>query len=138
MITPGVTGGSSIRQPGGHHAISQQQSSALAARIASKKAELDNLKQLRDLSSVLSKQMQILEDKIVTLKDGTEAVACVLSNWNNVLRAISMASSLVKPPRPKEPTMRNSSAIDEEIMQDDSRLPSTLVRIPAENINDND
>ena len=78
MITPGATGGSSIRQPGGHHAISQQQSSALAARIASKKAELDNLKQLRDLSGVLSKQMQMLEAKIVTLKDGTEG-AMILS-----------------------------------------------------------
>ncbi|RMJ28224.1 DASH complex subunit DAD2 [Aspergillus sp. HF37] len=61
-----------MRQPSGHHAISQQQSSALAGRIASKKAELDNLKQLRDLSGALSSQMQMLEGKIATLKDGTE------------------------------------------------------------------
>lgn len=49
-----------------------QQSSALAARIASKKAELDNLKELRDLSGVLASQMQALEEKLSTLKDGTE------------------------------------------------------------------
>lgn len=71
-LAPGSTGGSSIRQPNGHHAISHQQSSALVARIAAKKAELDNLKQLRDLSDSLSRQMQALENKIATLNDGTE------------------------------------------------------------------
>ncbi|BAE56547.1 unnamed protein product [Aspergillus oryzae RIB40] len=87
---------SSFRQPSTHHAAPQQQLSALAARIASKKAELDNLKQLREMSGALAMQMQVLEEKIGTLKDGTEAVACVLANWDNVLRSISMASS--KPP----------------------------------------
>ena len=130
--------GSSFRQPSTHHAAPQQ-SSALAARIASKKAELDNLKQLHEMSGALAMQMQVLEEKIGTLKDGTEgsltsactccqftlrgcscdslkeikfselidylrfmlmlavlpglAVACVLANWDNVLRSISMASS---------------------------------------------
>ena len=57
--------------------------------------------------------MSVLEEKLATLADGTEgmcctclytvqkwslmmtmtAVALVLSNWHNVLRAISMASS---------------------------------------------
>lgn len=37
--------------------------------------------------------MGVLEEKLATLRDGTEAVACVLANWDNVLRAISMASS---------------------------------------------
>lgn len=36
--------------------------------------------------------MEQLEEKLGTLSDGTEAVAAVLSNWHNVLRAISMAS----------------------------------------------
>lgn len=75
MLPPGA--GASMRQPSGQHAISQQQSSALAGRIASKKAELDNLKQLRDLSGALSGQMQALEEKIGTLKDGTEGwISC--------------------------------------------------------------
>lgn len=81
----------------------------LQARIEEKKAELENLKQLRDLSAGLAGQMQMLEEKLSTLSDGTEgmpvdlrsgsavltiiAVATVLSNWNNVLHAITMASS---------------------------------------------
>lgn len=103
----------SFRPPNHSSAVAQQQSSALAARIASKKAELENLRQLRDMSCALAEQMQALEIKIGTLRDGTEgmfpgqyirlaaaeslrslllAVACVLANWDNVLRAISMAS----------------------------------------------
>lgn len=72
---------------------------------------MENLKQLRDLSAGLAGQMQMLEEKLATLSDGTEglttlsictwglslillAVAVVLGNWHNVLRAISMASSM--------------------------------------------
>jgi DASH complex subunit DAD2 len=86
---------SSLRQPilGSSNAQSQQ-SSALQARIASKRQELENLKQLRDLSGALANQIGALEAKLATLRDGTEAVACVLANWDNVLRAISMASSM--------------------------------------------
>lgn len=69
------------------------QSPALLARINEKKKELEDLKQLRDLSAGLASQMSVLEEKLSTLSDGTEAVAMVLSNWHNVLRAISMASS---------------------------------------------
>lgn len=84
----------------------------LVARINEKRAELESLKQLRDLSAGLATQMQTLEEKLLTLSDGTEgllrlathlnmntdndfgiAVAAVLSNWHNVLRAINMASS---------------------------------------------
>src|SRR5438045_7842237 len=90
------------------------QSPALVARINEKKIELENLKQLRDLSAGLAAQMQALEEKLSTLADGTEgiswfdpvhtlsrrtpiltifcnllAVATVLSNWHNVLRAIT-------------------------------------------------
>ena len=110
----GPSTGSSLRQPsiGSQNA---QQSSALATRIAAKRSELENLKQLKELSGALATQMGALEEKLATLRDGTEglrnlglptrlwlhlltsigctAVACVLSNWDNVLRAISMASS---------------------------------------------
>ena len=65
-------GGASLRQPSNPSGISQQQSSALTTRIASKKAELENLRQLRDLSAMLATQMQTLETKIGTLNDGTE------------------------------------------------------------------
>lgn len=71
MLAPG-TSAASLRQPNG--AISQQQSSVLAARIASKKAELDNLVQLRDMSNGLARQMEALRTKLETLKDGTEGM----------------------------------------------------------------
>jgi hypothetical protein len=97
-----------------------QQSSFLQQKIADKKTELANLKDLQALSGGLADQMQMLADKLQTLSDGTEgalsqqalpkchghlvmhrsmltlihiAVAAVLSNWHNVLRAINMASS---------------------------------------------
>lgn len=71
MLGPG-TSAASFRQASG--AVSQQQSSVLAARIASKKAELDNLVQLRDMSNGLARQMEALRTKLETLKDGTEGV----------------------------------------------------------------
>lgn len=75
-----------------HNPSGSTQSSILQARINEKKVELENLRQLRDLSAGLAGQMQQLEEKLSTLSNGTEAVAAVLSNWNNVLRAIHMAS----------------------------------------------
>ena len=48
------------------------QSPMLVARIDEKKAELENLKQLRDLSGGLAAQMQALEEKLSTLSNGTE------------------------------------------------------------------
>lgn len=89
----------------------QGQSPVLLARINEKRQELENLKELRDLSAGLAGQMTVLEEKLATLSNGTEgriqhdlirlqsytdkpvAVAMVLGNWHNVLRAISMASS---------------------------------------------
>ena len=69
---PGSSAAPSFRQPSSHNA---QQSSALTARIASKKSELDSLKQLRDMSSALAAHMQALENKLGTLKDGTEGLS---------------------------------------------------------------
>ncbi|KAF5860832.1 hypothetical protein ETB97_000984 [Aspergillus alliaceus] len=110
MIPPGSSTSSTFRQPSGHHSVSQQQSSALAARIASKKAELDNLKQLRDMSGALAIQMQVLEQKIGTLKDGTEAKTVTI----------------------QRPIEQKSNTGSEGNMPVDSPMPATLVRIPTE------
>lgn len=48
------------------------QSPVLLARIAEKKAELANLKDLQMLSAGLADQMQMLAEKLQTLSDGTE------------------------------------------------------------------
>ncbi|KAI9701493.1 MAG: hypothetical protein M1836_001549 [Candelina mexicana] len=105
------------------------QSPVLLARINEKKAELEDLKQLRDLSGGLAGQMQMLEEKLATLADGTEAVAAVLSNWHNVLRAIHMAS--MKIPSPKD-ARGESTEKEPKKSQSDVPLPQTLVRIPTE------
>ncbi|KAK4461639.1 DASH complex subunit Dad2-domain-containing protein [Cladorrhinum samala] len=94
------------------------QSPALVARVNEKKAELENLKELRDLSAAVASQMEALEQKLATLSDGTEAIALVFANWHNVLRAINMASAKI----PK-PTAEAGDAVP---------LPQTLVRIPTE------
>ncbi|KAF8858899.1 hypothetical protein BDZ45DRAFT_673647 [Acephala macrosclerotiorum] len=111
------------------NSTSNGQSPILLARINEKKAELENLKQLRDLSAGLAGQMQMLEEKLSTLSDGTEAVATVLGNWHNVLRAISMAS--MKIPKPKE-TDDGESEKGEKKSDTELPLPQTLVRIPTE------
>ncbi|KKY38088.1 hypothetical protein UCDDA912_g01845 [Diaporthe ampelina] len=99
-------------------ASSAGQSPALVARVNEKKAELENLRELRDLSAAVASQMEALEQKLGTLSDGTEAIALVMGNWHNVLRAINMASS--KLPKPQN---------DAEAA---AALPQTLVRIPTE------
>ncbi|CAZ86361.1 unnamed protein product [Tuber melanosporum] len=115
-----------------------QQSPALSARINEKKQELENLQALRDLSAGLASQMQQLEEKLGTLADGTEAVAAVLSNWHNVLRAIAMASSKIPIPKdpaaddnPFAPTKKTDE--NEDLGKDGNGvpMPQTLVRIPV-------
>ncbi|KAL1980200.1 hypothetical protein VTN96DRAFT_4466 [Rasamsonia emersonii] len=120
---------SSFRQPNAY-SVASQQASVLAARIESKKAELENLRQLRDLSHALAERMQALEEKIGTLKDGTEAVACVLANWDNVLQAINMATTkAARLQVPESGSHRSSLAAD---AREVAPLPATLVRIPAD------
>ena len=48
------------------------QSPALIARIEEKKLELENLKELRDLSAAVANQMEALQQRLSTLSDGTE------------------------------------------------------------------
>ncbi|KAF1354893.1 DASH complex subunit Dad2-domain-containing protein [Delphinella strobiligena] len=106
---------------------STSQSSALQHRINEKRAELDNLKQLRDLSAGLAGQMEQLEDKLSTLSDGTEAIATVLSNWHTVLRAIHMASAQI--PQPKSAGGEPNAAEETK-----PQLPLPLVRIPLQDV----
>lgn len=55
-------------------AASSGQSSALSARIEEKRAELEHLKELRDLSGDVASQMEALEKKLSTLTDGTQGM----------------------------------------------------------------
>jgi DASH complex subunit Dad2 len=75
----------------------------LTSRIAEKQAEFESLSQLRDLSAGLALQMENLESKLHCLANGTQSifslntridigVAEVLANWDNVFRAINLAT----------------------------------------------
>lgn len=48
------------------------QSSSLAALVAAKRAELEDIQQLRDTSNALTKQLEALEAKLATLQNGAE------------------------------------------------------------------
>ncbi len=48
---------------------------SLQARVRDKRAELESLKELRDLSAAVASQMEALEQKLATLSDGTEGKA---------------------------------------------------------------
>lgn len=56
-------------------ASTASQSPALVARIEEKRAELEHLKELRDLSAAVATQMEALEQKVSTLSDGTEGMS---------------------------------------------------------------
>ncbi|EGX44731.1 hypothetical protein AOL_s00188g69 [Orbilia oligospora ATCC 24927] len=119
----GGVGGAGAQQP------------QLISRINEKKIELENLKQLRDLSANLAKQLRELEAKLGTLSDGSEVVATVLANWHNVLRAISLASAhLQQPPKQPEETDMDEDKMDEgdEETQGKQVYPEMLVRIPTQ------
>ncbi|KAM3500376.1 hypothetical protein MY10362_006456 [Beauveria mimosiformis] len=92
-----------MRAQSGIGASSGQQS-ALSARIEEKRAELEHLKELKDLSGAVASQMEALEQKLSTLTDGTEA-------------------KLAKPA---------SASVNEDEPEDSGPLPETLVRIPTE------
>ncbi|KAM3514585.1 hypothetical protein MY11210_001820 [Beauveria gryllotalpidicola] len=112
-----------MRAQSGIGASSGQQS-ALSARIEEKRAELEHLKELKDLSGAVASQMEALEQKLSTLADGTEAIAAVIGNWHNVLGAINMASKKLAKPA--------SAPVNEDEPEDSVPLPETLVRIPTE------
>ena len=65
-----LTSGLRHSSTGGSQATTQ--SPMLVARINEKRAELESLKQLEELSAGLALQMQTLEEKLSTLSDGTE------------------------------------------------------------------
>ncbi|KAG5520029.1 hypothetical protein PMAC_001105 [Pneumocystis sp. 'macacae'] len=97
-----------------------QSNSVLTAKIREKKHEYENLLQLKELSAKLVIQMEQLEKKMETLVGGTEAVASVLENWQNVFRIINIASAKLQ-----KKIVSNK--------EDDIDMPETLVRIPTSN-----
>jgi len=111
--------------------FSSTHTSLLQARIASKRTELQNLTQLRDLSANLASQLAALEAKLGTLKDGAASVALVLANWENVLRAIGLAAMKVPRPSDTGTDEENGETGTKEKIETTQELPVPLVRIPV-------
>ena len=55
-----------------HVGNSSNPSPAVVARINEKRIELENYKELRDLSAQLAGQMEALEEKLSTIANGAE------------------------------------------------------------------
>ncbi|KAI5303521.1 hypothetical protein KEM56_007467, partial [Ascosphaera pollenicola] len=75
-----------------------QQSSTLSSRVEAKRAELENLQQLRDTSALLASRMQALEQKLSTLRDGTEAA--LMASPRVPERALTTPNTDETPKRP--------------------------------------
>ncbi|CUM56444.1 unnamed protein product [Debaryomyces tyrocola] len=67
-------------------------STHIQQKIAEKKAELENLNEIKNFTSILTNQLDELENKLDYMAEGTESVALVLSNWQNVVKSVSLAS----------------------------------------------
>ncbi|CCE83882.1 Piso0_004478 [Millerozyma farinosa CBS 7064] len=67
-------------------------SSHIQQKITEKRAELENLNEIKRFTAVLTNQLDQLQDKLNLMADGTESVALVLSNWQNVIKSVSLAS----------------------------------------------
>lgn len=102
---------------------SSSTSSTLATRITQKKAELENLRALRDLSAQLASQIAVLETKLGMLSDGTEGVAEVLRNWRGVLGVLGVVGG--------ELGRLKVGGGEEGGRDGQGELPGTLVRIPV-------
>ncbi|KAK2790881.1 hypothetical protein FQN52_005326 [Onygenales sp. PD_12] len=125
-VFPSTGTSSSLRQSSAHP-NSSQQASSLAARIASKRLELENLRQLRDVSGALASQMQALEEKLATLKDGTEGTNVNSMTEQPEYAELECAKVAEAGERDSEAPTKDSDGHGQK-----TPLPSTLVRIPAE------
>ncbi|CEH19183.1 DASH complex subunit Dad2 [Ceraceosorus bombacis] len=94
-----------------------------AARLAAKQAELAGLRQLKEQSARLARDVQALGDGVDSLVNGGDAVAAVLSSWQGVFRAIQLAQGLAD----TEETPGTATGTSFE-----AALPDTLVRIPVD------
>ncbi|KAG8528090.1 uncharacterized protein KY384_007006 [Bacidia gigantensis] len=140
MAQPNRPVSSALRHPSiGGLQSSTGQSPVLLARISEKKAELENLKQLRDLSGGLAAQMQALEEKLSTLSDGTEGKDLNLRacTFPTLMRCYSSCCHrLVQLAQCHESYKYGFEESDDQAETTDpehrAQLPQTLVRIPIE------
>ncbi|ODQ81130.1 hypothetical protein BABINDRAFT_12389 [Babjeviella inositovora NRRL Y-12698] len=93
----------------------------ITRRIEDKKDELAKLIQVKEYSEVLGNQLELLQEKLSTMADGTEALSLVLSNWDSIIQSVSLASM----------GLMKYSENDYE-NEEEPPLPETLVRMRLE------
>ncbi|CAO1627352.1 unnamed protein product [Parajaminaea phylloscopi] len=108
-------------------------SSSLAARLAAKQAELEGLRQLRDYSALLVKELDKMGDGLDEIRNGGESVAQVMSAWQTVFRGIQVAqASVAQRTHAAEAAGGGLQAGDDgEEAALATMVPDTLVRVPV-------
>lgn len=61
-------------------------------KIAEKRQDLLRLQEFKQLTEKLADQLESIGDQLEIMKDGSESVALILSNWQSIVNSISMAS----------------------------------------------
>ncbi|CAO1635567.1 unnamed protein product [Sympodiomycopsis kandeliae] len=102
----------------------------LNSRLAAKQAELEGLKQLRDYSAKLVKELEKMGDGLQDVQRSGQSVAQVMSTWQTVFRGIQVAQSSVA--AQTEGVAEHGDGDGEaEAERLASVTPDTLVRIPV-------
>lgn len=65
---------------------------SLQEQIDAKREELHDLQELKKFTGILVSQLEHIERKLDTMAGGAESVALILSNWQNVVNSVSLAS----------------------------------------------
>lgn len=74
-----------------------RQNTAIYQKIAEKRANLELLREFKTLTDELANELELISDRLETMRDGTSSVALILSNWQRIIQSISLASlSLLK------------------------------------------
>ncbi|KAI8097139.1 DASH complex subunit Dad2-domain-containing protein [Halteromyces radiatus] len=74
--------------------------------LREKKAELEELTRIKDLSTQLVSHFESLAKNVQELSNGARGVATVLSNWDPVFRTMGLMNTETRP-NPKNPTIVN-------------------------------
>ncbi|CAI5756660.1 unnamed protein product [Candida verbasci] len=96
-------------------------SRSIYSKIAEKRANLELLREFKELTNELLAELEFIGSNLEVVQDGTSSVAIVLSNWQNVIQNIQLASlGLIKQ------------------QQSGEKYPEPLVRINLNNDGEND
>lgn len=89
---------------------------SLHEKITAKRQELHDLQELKKFTGILASQLEQIEGKLDLMADGAESVALILSNWQNVVNSVLLASlGLLK--------------YSQKDYEENTPLPECLVRI---------